>query len=70
MAEYKKIESGKAELTVTLEGDNWQEAKKKAYKKVASKIEIKGFRKDRTRGSGHQQFIWYGLYGKTGHKSS
>ena len=45
MAEYKKIESGKAELTVTLEGDNWQEAKKKAYKKVASKIEIKGFRK-------------------------
>lgn len=45
MAEYKKIESGKAELTVTLEGDKWQEAKKKAYNKAASKIEIKGFRK-------------------------
>lgn len=45
MSEYKKIESGKAELTVTLEGDNWAQAKKKAYNKVASKVEIKGFRK-------------------------
>ena len=45
MSEYKKIESGKAEITCTLEGDSWNSAKEKAYKKVASKVEIKGFRK-------------------------
>ena len=45
MSEYKKIESGKAELTVTLDGDKWAQAKKKAFNKVASKVEIKGFRK-------------------------
>ena len=45
MSEYKKIESAKAELTVTLEGESWAEAKKKAFNKIASKVEIKGFRK-------------------------
>lgn len=45
MSEYKKIESGKAEITCTLEGDSWNAAKEKAYKKVAGKVEIRGFRK-------------------------
>lgn len=45
MSEYKKIESGKAEITCTLEGDSWKTAKEKAYKKVAGKVEIRGFRK-------------------------
>jgi len=45
MSEYKKIESGKVELSVTLDGDIWNEAKKKAFNKLAAKVEIKGFRK-------------------------
>ena len=45
MSEYKKIESGKVELTCTLEGDAYTTAQKKAFNKLASKVEIKGFRK-------------------------
>ncbi|MBR4461000.1 MAG: trigger factor [Erysipelotrichaceae bacterium] len=45
MSEYKKIENAKAELTCTLEGEEWEKAKKTAFRKLASKVEIKGFRK-------------------------
>ena len=45
MSEYKKIESGKVELKCTLEGDAYKAAQKKAFNKLASKVEIKGFRK-------------------------
>ncbi|MBR2533450.1 MAG: trigger factor [Erysipelotrichaceae bacterium] len=45
MSEYKKIENAKAELTCTLEGENWEKAKFSAFRKLASKVEIKGFRK-------------------------
>ncbi|MBQ2657342.1 MAG: trigger factor [Erysipelotrichaceae bacterium] len=45
MSEYKKIENAKAELTCTLEGDSWKKAKDSAFRKLASKVEIKGFRK-------------------------
>lgn len=45
MSEYKKIENTKAELTCTLEGDSWKKAKDSAFRKLASKVEIKGFRK-------------------------
>ncbi len=45
MAEYKKIENAKAELTSVLEGETWEAAKKAAFKKIAKNIEVKGFRK-------------------------
>jgi trigger factor len=45
MSEYKKIENAKAELVCTLEGEDWEKAKKTAFRKLASKVEIKGFRK-------------------------
>ena len=45
MSEYKKIENAKAELTCTLEGENWKKAIDAAFKKLASKVEVKGFRK-------------------------
>ena len=45
MSEYKKIENAKAELTCTLEGEDWQKAKDTAFRKLAKKLEIKGFRK-------------------------
>lgn len=45
MSEYKKIENAKAELVCTLEGESWQKAKEAAFRKLASKVEIKGFRK-------------------------
>ena len=45
MSEYKKIENAKAELTCTLDGDAWAKAKEAAFKKLAAKVEIKGFRK-------------------------
>ena len=45
MSEYKKIEDGKAEITVTVEGEKWAEAKKKAFNKLLKNLEIKGFRK-------------------------
>ena len=45
MSEYKKIENSKAELKVTLEGEKWTEAQKACFKKLAAKVEVKGFRK-------------------------
>ena len=45
MSEYKKIENAKAELTCTLEGDDWKKAQETAFRKLAAKVEIKGFRK-------------------------
>ncbi|MBO4358322.1 MAG: trigger factor [Erysipelotrichaceae bacterium] len=45
MSEFKKLENAKAELTCTLEGETWQNARKSAFNKLASKLEIKGFRK-------------------------
>lgn len=45
MSEYKKIENSKAELTCTLDGETWTKAKNSAFRKLASKVEIKGFRK-------------------------
>ena len=45
MSEYKKIENAKAELKCTLEGETWESAKESAFKKIAGKVEIKGFRK-------------------------
>ena len=45
MAEYKKIENAKAELTCTLDGETWEKARKTAFNKLAKKVEIKGFRK-------------------------
>ena len=45
MSEYTKIENAKAKLQCTLDGDLWENAKKSAFKKLASKVEIKGFRK-------------------------
>ena len=45
MSEYKKIESTKAELKCTLDGEKWVEAQKASFKKLSAKVEIKGFRK-------------------------
>jgi len=45
MSEYKKIESGKVELKCVLEGETYAAAQKKAFNKIANKVEIKGFRK-------------------------
>ena len=45
MSEYKKIENAKAELVCTLEGENWKKAIDSSFKKLASKVEVKGFRK-------------------------
>ena len=45
MSEVKKIENCKVELKITVDGDKWKDATKKAFKKVANKTEIKGFRK-------------------------
>ena len=45
MAEYKKIEDGKVELTSVVDGEKWKEALKKAFNKLSKNLEIKGFRK-------------------------
>ena len=45
MSEYKKIEDGKAEITVTVEGEDWNKARKKAFDKLSRSLQIKGFRK-------------------------
>lgn len=45
MFEVKKIENAKAELSCTIDGDKWKEALKKAFKKLSSNLEVKGFRK-------------------------
>ena len=45
MSEYKKIENSKVELQCTLDGEKWADAQKAAFKKLAAKVEVKGFRK-------------------------
>ena len=45
MSQLNKIENAKVEVKCTLEGDSWNKAKQSAFKKLASKLEIKGFRK-------------------------
>lgn len=45
MYDVKKIENAKVELTATIDAEAWKDALKKAFKKVAGKLEIKGFRK-------------------------
>ena len=45
MSEVKKVENCKVELTSTVDGDKWKDALKKAFKKLANSVEIKGFRK-------------------------
>ena len=45
MSEVKKIENAKVELKCTVDGDKWKEAQKKAFKKLANNLEVKGFRK-------------------------
>ncbi len=45
MSEYKKIEDGKAEITVTVDGEKWSDARKKAFNKLSRSLQLKGFRK-------------------------
>ena len=45
MSEIKKIENAKVELKCTIEGDSYKAAQDKAFKKIAAKVEVKGFRK-------------------------
>ena len=45
MSEYKKIENAKAEVKATLDGETWKKAIDSAFKKLANKVEVKGFRK-------------------------
>lgn len=45
MSEYRKIENSKAELKCILEGEKWVKAQKSSFKKIAAKVEVKGFRK-------------------------
>lgn len=45
MSDYKKIENAKAEVTCTIDGEKWENARNSAFKKLANKLEIKGFRK-------------------------
>lgn len=45
MSDVKRIENAKVELTCTVDGDKWQNAIKKAFKKLSSNLEVKGFRK-------------------------
>ncbi len=44
-AVYEKKENSNAELKVTVDGQQWTEAREKARKKVAAKIQVPGFRK-------------------------
>lgn len=64
MAEYKKIEDGKVELTSTIDGDKWKEALKKAFNKLSKNLEIKGFRKGQVPTSLAKKYVtdeatWY-----------
>lgn len=42
---YETKGNSLAELKVTVEGEQWEEANGKAFKKIASNLELKGFRK-------------------------
>lgn len=57
MSELKKVENAKVELTCTLDGDTWKNAKDSAFKKLASKLEIKGFRKGQAPKNLAQKYI-------------
>lgn len=64
MAEYKKIEDGKAELTCAIKGEKWEAATKKAFAKLVKKLDIKGFRKGQVPASLAKKYItdeacWY-----------
>lgn len=64
MAEYKKIEDGKAELTCAIKGGKWEAATKKAFDKLVKKLDIKGFRKGQVPASLAKKYItdeacWY-----------
>lgn len=45
MFDVKKIENAKIEVTCKIEGEEWKVELKKAFKKLASNVQIKGFRK-------------------------
>ncbi len=45
MSQWTLKEKSNGELIVTIEGDEWKNAVNKAFKKLADKVEIKGFRK-------------------------
>ncbi len=57
MSEYKKIEDGKAEISVTVEGEKWEKAKKKAFDKILKNLQIKGFRKGQVPANLAHKFI-------------
>lgn len=64
MAEYKKIEDGKAELTCAIKGEKWEATTKKAFDKLVKKLDIKGFRKGQVPASLAKKYItdeacWY-----------
>ena len=42
---YETKENSTAELKVTVDGEQWEGAKEKAFKKIAANVQIKGFRK-------------------------
>lgn len=42
---WTKLEKSQGELLVTLQGEEWKSAQEKAFKKIAKKVEIPGFRK-------------------------
>ncbi len=43
--EIKKLENAEVEVTLSFEGEEWATAQQKAFNKIASEVEIKGFRK-------------------------
>ena len=57
MSEYKKIEDGKAEITVTVDGEKWSEARKKAFNKLSRSLQLKGFRKGQVPASLASKYI-------------
>ena len=64
MAECKKIEDGKVELSCEIKGEKWEKALKKAFDKLKGKLEIKGFRKGQVPESLAKKYIsdeatWY-----------
>ena len=64
MAEYKKVEDGKVELSCAIKGEKWQNAIKKAFDKLLKKLDIKGFRKGQVPASLAKKYItdeacWY-----------
>ncbi len=45
MSTWTKKEKSTGELVITVEGENWEKAKNKAFDKLAKNVEIEGFRK-------------------------